>query len=105
MSTENSGFAWGCVFAVLVLAYGVIQTYAGFLGIRFHVGTGWAIAAIAVMFLFRLSLPITIGSFFCAKDIWEWHWSLGLLFAAPGIAFMALMIPGALASVTKKFRS
>lgn len=105
MSTDSDGGpGWGCIFGILMLAYGAVQIYAGYLGIELHLGGGWAIAAVAVMFILRLSLPITIGSFFCAKDIWEWHWSLALLFALPGLAFMALMIPGALASLMQKFR-
>jgi formylglycine-generating enzyme required for sulfatase activity len=37
-------------------------------------------------------------------NVWEWHWAGALVFAAPGLLFMALMIPGALASVLKKLR-
>ncbi len=107
MSTEkdsDSGAAWGCIFAIIMLLYGLAQIYAGFIGIRHHWGGGWAIAAVVAAFMFRFSLPLTIGSFFGAMNVWGWHWVGALVFAAPGLAFMALMIPGALASVIGKFR-
>jgi hypothetical protein len=102
--SNAAGIGFGCVAAIMVLGYGVVQICAGYLGIQFHLGTGWAIFAAIAMLLFRFTLPITVGSFFCAKDIWDWHWSLALLFAAPGLAFMALMIPGVLAEFVKKAR-
>jgi hypothetical protein len=24
--------------------------------------------------MFRFTLPITIGAFFGAMDVWDWHW-------------------------------
>ena len=89
----------GCLF---ILVYGGAQIYAGFLGIEHHWGSGWAWGAVAAAFLARFSLPITIGSFFGAMNVWGWHWAGALAFAAPGLAFMALMIPGAMASALGK---
>jgi hypothetical protein len=40
---------------------------------------------VAVMFLTRFSLPITVGSFFGAMNVWGWHWIGALVFAAPGL--------------------
>lgn len=98
-----SGF-FGCVLMILFFGYGAAQIYAGYIGIEYHLGVGWAIAAMVVTFMFRFTLPITIGSFYCALDVWNWHWSLALLFAAPGLAFMALMLPGIFASVISGLR-
>lgn len=99
---EKMGTTLGCTFMLLFLGYGLLQIGAGYIGISEKWGTGWAIAALVACFMFRLSLPFTIGSFFAARDIWHWHWGFALLFAAPGLAFMALMIPGVLASVFSK---
>ena len=88
----------GCVFMALVLGYGLVQIWAGYVGIEHHLGTGWAIAAVALVFLLRLTLPLTIGSFFCAINVWQWHWIGALVFAAPGLAYTAIMVPGVLAS-------
>ena len=88
----------GCLAIFFIFAYGLLQIYAGFLGIEYHLGVGWAITAIVATFIFRFTLPITIGSFFGAMNIWGWHWFWALLFAAPGLAFVALMIPGFFAS-------
>lgn len=106
MSSESgrSEFAWGCLLGIAMLVYGGAQIYAGIVGIKFHLGLGWAIAAAVAALFFRFTLPITIGSFFGAMNVWGWHWALALIFAAPGLAFMALMIPGVLAGVTKRIR-
>ena len=37
-------------------------------------------------------LPLTIGTFFGALDVWGWPWYGALLFAAPGLLFT---LPGA----------
>lgn len=102
MSNE-SGRAVG-IGCILIAAYGIAQIVAGYLGIQHHFGSGWAIAAIVAAFVFRFSLPITIGSFFGAMNVWGWHWIFALVFAAPGLAFMMLMIPGALANMKNKYR-
>lgn len=96
---ENTG---GCLMMIVVLGYGLLQLYAGYLGIDLHFGSGWAIGAVVVALLLRFTLPITIGSFFGAMDVWGWHWVGAVLFAAPGLAFVALMIPGALQSLFRK---
>jgi len=95
--TDSPARPWGCIVAILVVIYALAQVYAGFIGIRHHCGTGWAIAAVIAAFVFRFSLPLTIGSFFGAMNVWGWHWLGALAFAAPGLALMALMVPGVLA--------
>jgi len=104
MSEKGEGLAsaGGCLFMIVMLSYGLAQIWAGFIGIDHHLGSGWASAAVAVAFILRFSLPITVGSFFGAMDVWGWHWAGALAFAAPGLAFMALMIPGTLASAFGK---
>ena len=107
MSTESNtepNASLGCLFAILMLAYGLAQIYAGWIGIEHHWGAGWAIAAVVAAFVFGFSAPLSVGSFFGAMNVWGWHWLGALLFAAPGLAFMALMIPGALASVMGNLR-
>jgi hypothetical protein len=93
------GLVVGCLF---ILVYGGAQLYAGFLGIQYHLGSGWAWGAITAAVLLRFPLPITIGAFFGAMSVWGWPWGGALVFAAPGLAFMAMMIPGAMASALGK---
>lgn len=76
---------------ILFIVYGIAQLVAGYVGIDFHLGAFWAGVAIFAALMFRFTLPITIGAFFGAMDVWHWHWALAALFAAPGLAFM---IPG-----------
>jgi hypothetical protein len=95
--------AMGCLGMILVLVYGIAQIRAGYIGIEHHIGKGWAIAAVVALVV-GFSLPLTIGSFFGAMNVWGWHWFFAFVFAAPGLAFMALMIPGVLASTLQKFK-
>ena len=107
MSTKDSGDVGatvGCILGIIMTLYGLVQIYAGFVGIQHHLGTGWAVGALVAAFVIRFTLPITVGSFFCAMNVWGWPWVGSLVFAVPGLAFMALMIPGALAWVMGKRR-
>lgn len=87
---------------ILIMAYGIAQFVAGYIGIEEHFGAVWAGAALFGAFMFRFMLPITIGGFFGATDVWGWHWSLALVFVAPGLLFM---IPGMLAMITAWFKN
>ena len=54
----------------LTLAFGVSQLLAGYVGIAEYLGPAWAIGLLAASLLFRFTLPITIGAFFGAMDVW-----------------------------------
>jgi hypothetical protein len=86
----------GCLFAIAFALFGLFQIYAAFIGLTHSIGSGWAIAAIVVAFFFRSSIPVVIGAFLCALYVWEWHWALAALFAAPGLA---LVIPAFTADI------
>ncbi len=78
----------GIPFFIMFVAVGAVQIYLGFIGIEYHLG-GWAAwGAIVLMFLGRLMLPLTIGSYFGAVSVWGWEWWQGLLIAAPGLLFI-----------------
>lgn len=78
------------------LIFGLAQLVAGFAGIEHGLGAGWAWGALIAAVMFRFTLPIIIGAFFGAMNVWDWHWAFAALFAAPALAFV---IPGVLASV------
>lgn len=86
---------------VLVIVYGIAQIVAGYLGIDFHFGAIWAAVAIIASLMFRFTLPLTIGAFFGAMDVWEWHWALAALFAVPGLIFL---IPGIMLSIMESIK-
>ena len=73
---------------LLLVILGLSQIVAGYLGIEYFMGKGWAIFFIIFFFVFRFTLPITIGAFFGATNVWGWHWFLAFLFSAPGLIFM-----------------
>lgn len=93
--------ALGCGFTILFFGFGLIQLGAGWAGIEDSFGWGWAIAAAFAAILFRFTIPIVIGAFLCAKNIWDWHWFFALLFAAPGLLFM---IPAFFSSIIESTR-
>lgn len=75
----------GAIAICVFIAFGIAQIYAGFLGIEYHWGKGWAIGAIVAAFALRIFFPITVGAFFGARDVWEWDWPYALAFALPGL--------------------
>ena len=99
---EKAEGALGWGFAIAIFAFGAIQIYAGWLGLEDSFGWGWAVIAAVLAILFRFTIPIAIGAFLCAKNIWEWHWALALLFALPGLVFM---IPAVFASMVSAVRN
>ena len=102
MNTESNaepGTSLGCFLVFLMFLYGLAQIAAGWIGIEHQWGSGWATVAVVAAAVFRFSLPLTVGAFLCAMNVWGWHWFGALFFALPGLAFMALMIPGALAKM------
>ncbi len=81
---------------ILFMGYGILQIVAGYVGIDFHFGAVWSVVVIVAALMFRFTLPITIGAFFGARDVWGLHWGFAALFAAPGLAFL---IPGVILSI------
>lgn len=81
---------------ILVFLLGIAQLVAGHVGIEQGLGPLWAALVLFAALVFRFTLPITIGAFFGAMNVWGWRWALAALFAAPGIL---LIIPGFLGSV------
>lgn len=92
---------FGVVGAIGFFILGIAQLVAGYAGISHGLGTFWAIAAVVAAFAFRFSLPLTIGSFFGAMNVWGWNWFASALFALPGLAFV---IPGVIASMISGLR-
>ena len=86
---------------ILFFAFGIFQLIIGYQGIEYHLGSGWAIAALVGTFVFRFTLPITIGTYFGVVDVLEWHWFIALLVTLPGLLFL---IPSVLVSITESMR-
>lgn len=78
---------------VFIVGLSLANIVVGFMGIENEWGFGWAVGAIFLALLFRFTLPLTIGAFYGALNIFGWHWFFALLFAAPGLA---LLIPGSM---------
>lgn len=80
------------IFFIVFAVWGLVQLRAGYIGIEYHWSAGWAIFFLLLAWFSagHLILPVTIGSFFGATDVWGWHWVYALMFAAP--FQMALLI-------------
>ena len=70
------------------IIFGILQIWLGYVGIDWHFGELWALGAVAVAFIFRITLPLTIGTYFGAVDVMGWDWYVGLSIAAPGLLFI-----------------
>jgi len=91
----------GIIWVMLIMAYSFAQLIAGYTGVEYYYGGMWAGIALGVALIMRFTLPVTIGSFYCAMEVWGWHWGLAALFAAPGLAFV---VPGVLFSIIDGIR-
>uniref|UniRef100_UPI003B5CA13C hypothetical protein n=1 Tax=Shewanella gaetbuli TaxID=220752 RepID=UPI003B5CA13C len=81
---------------ILFTVYGFAHVVAGFIGIDFYFGVIGAGLAILAAVMVRFTLPLTVGAFFGAMDVWHWHWAFAALFAAPGLL---LIIPSVIISI------
>lgn len=86
---------------IAFFAFGIAQSVVGYMGIEDGLGKWWAIGALVAAFGFRFTLPLTIGTFFGATNVLDWHWFWALLLALPGLAFM---IPGLIAAALEAVR-
>ena len=87
----------GLVILVCIALASAAAVIAGlviaWMGLEHAFGLWWALAAFIVAMLFRFSPPLMVGVFFCARDLWGWHWAAALLVALPGLV---LLVPGVL---------
>lgn len=90
--------ALGCPLMIVGLAYGFSQLVAAWLGADDQFGPTIAAVTIFLCMMLRFSLPITVLSFMGALNVWEWPWYGALLFAVPGLAFLAFGFVGDLLS-------
>ncbi len=89
------------IFGIVFLIYMFAQLDASYEGIAHYWGNGWAIGILIGSFVVRSVLPITIGAFYGAMEVWGWSWYGSLLFAVPGLA---LVIPSVLALILGSFK-
>jgi len=91
----------GAFSGIIFLIVGIIQIFVGYIGIEYHLGSGFAIGALILGFVFRIMFPLTIGTFFGALDVFGWPWFGALALAAPGLLFIVpAMITSAIANLT-----
>jgi len=76
------------------IGFAIFSSIVGYLGVEYHLGSGWAIGCLIAAFVFRFSLPLTIGFFFGLIDVLGWNIFLAILVTFPTLIFM---IPGAIA--------
>ena len=95
--------ALGAFAFILFLAVAIVQAVIGYIGIEHYFGTIAAVMALAVAFSLRITLPLTIGTFFGALEVLGWPWYLALVITVPGLLFAApAMIAAALDSISPK---
>nr|DAI32748.1 MAG TPA: hypothetical protein [Caudoviricetes sp.] len=95
----------GCLIMAVVLLFGLFQIFIGLAGIEDEFGFWWMIAAIAALFIARLTFPISIGVFYYAVNQWDWDWYWAALFAFPMVALQVIAYSAdAITSALKIFR-
>ena len=83
--------SFGIFWAILLMGFGVVQIWLGFLGIEYHLGNFLAFGALGLAFILRIMFPLTIGTYFGVVDVLGLDWYWGILITAPGVVFI---LPG-----------
>ena len=83
----------GTLFYVL---FGIFQMVLGIMGIAHYFGAFGVILALAGLFIYRFTLPFTIGTFFGAMAVLDVNWFFALLLTLPGVVYL---IPGLMLTV------
>jgi hypothetical protein len=78
---------------IFLVVLGIAQLAATYVGIDDLYGPVWACLAIVVAMFFRLIIIIAVGAFIGAMNVWDWHWSMALLFTFPTLI---IIVPGLL---------
>jgi len=86
----------GILALCLFFLFATAQMAAAYAGISHGLGTLWAVVALCAAVLLRFTLPVTVGAFFGAMQLWGWHWPAALLFSAPGLIFI---LPGVIPAI------
>ena len=86
------------LFFIIIFVIGLFYLYAGVVGIGIEFGRGWAVAAI-VAGMMRFSLPLAVGAFFYATNVWGWGTLGSLLFAFPFAGVQILLLTGNLFAI------
>jgi len=92
----------GLVFFLGLIIYCIAYLRAGYQGIELYWGQWWASGFVVLAILFRFTIPITIGAFLCATEIWRWNWIEAGFFAAPGLIFILPSVVASVISLIKK---
>ena len=77
----------GILGGIVFFGIGLAQLVLGFGGIDYHLGPWFAWGSMILAFL-GFTIPITIGTYFGAVDVWGWPWWVGILIAIPGVVLM-----------------
>jgi hypothetical protein len=82
---------------------GLAQLYLGYVGIEDWLGSGWALGALALAFLVRIMLPLTIGTYLAMTNVFGYEWWVGVLVVAPGLLLIVpAMVTGVFSKVFNK---
>jgi hypothetical protein len=98
--TQRGEGSLAMVGMLAIFLGGMYWLWLGFAGIRVEFGGWWSLAALIAAFVFRFTLPLTVGVFFYVRDVWELHWLAALVVAAPGLL---LMLPAVFSLIAEGF--
>lgn len=80
----------GCIAALAIATYMLVLLFAAVIGLNDWLGILGAVGGFLLAILLRTSIPIIIGAFLCAHNVWDWGWLGSAIFAAP---LLVLAIP------------
>lgn len=87
----------GCLSALLVTIFGTCYLSIGFSGLENQFGMVWPGAALIVLIVFNLTLPLSLGAYFYTTSILGWHWFEASLFT---LVLISIIVPAIIKSVS-----
>lgn len=70
----------GCLSALVAMIFGTGYLAIAFSGLENQFGLAWAGAALIILILFNITIPLSVGSYFYATSVLGWHWFEAILF-------------------------
>ncbi len=97
---ETIGQILGFMLTALFCLLGLAMFAVAWTGLTSEISWQWAAGVIIASFVVRLYLPIAVGAFLFAHNIWGWPLPESVLFALPWLIFLSPSIAASVFSIS-----
>ena len=84
--------ALGIIMGIISVIYGAFTVVIGAWGMYEFMGFWPAVIITGISLALHFSLPFSAGVFYYAWKVWDLHWVIAALIAAPGVLFFLAIL-------------